>query len=250
MKKVILFFAVIFLPAVAFGLNGNGSSASPYNGDLIDDAIFGPGDVYISGSIITYSHTLTILPGTTLHIYSGADIYAEGGRIMAVGTQAASITFTANNVSWGHVYLSTSPQLSIFDYCIFEKGSTTGSNRGGALYASASSIVQITNSIFRDNHSSDRGGAVAMSFSEVSISDCVFENNSGTIGGTMFINEGCTTIIDKCKIFSNHASVKSGGIYYATDAAGTIQNTLIYNNTSPEQGAVSWGGYTGGYWQM
>ncbi len=236
-----LLVVIIWLPYVVSALNGDGSAGNPYNGILTGNKTFGPGDVYINGHIYTRAYTLTIEPNTTLKIYDGFNIYVEpAGSMIADGSAASTISFTAYATNWGHLYLYGSA-LSVFDFCIFENGYASS---GGALQASQNSNIMVTNSTFISNHSSGYGGAVIVSQSTAEISDCIFENNSAEVyGGALWLDgPGENLLIERCIIRSNSSTARTGGIHFATNAGGTVKNCLIYNNTSVVAGGMSIGG--------
>lgn len=105
MKKIFLVFAILFLPIAVLGLTGDGTLEDPFEGDLTQNTIFGPGDIYIDGHIHTKEFRLTILPGTILRIYDGVSIYVEShGNIQAVGSESDPIVFTACYNNWGQVF--------------------------------------------------------------------------------------------------------------------------------------------------
>jgi hypothetical protein len=249
MKKILLLLTGVLFSGSIFGLDGDGTSGNPYSGNLMESTTFGPGTIYISGRIETQAHTLTIQPGTTLRIFEGVDIYIQaGGNLFAVGNGTDPIIFTADDSNWGHVYFYNS-QGSVLDYCIFEKGRiplTNNSGHGGAIYIEEQSSVQISNSIFRKNEAY-HGGAIEVKRSAVEISDCIFEANTAYRGSAIFLTGNAyTPVIKRCKIYSNHATDRSA-VHGLTDAAGTIQNCLIYNNTSDTGGGgVNFGGDTEG----
>ena len=250
MKRIVLLVCSIFCIADAFGLNGNGSSANPYNGNITQPTVFGPGTVYINGNISNDAYVLTIQPGTTLRIYDNINIsFTNNGKLNAVGTKEAPVIFTADNNNWGHAYFYNS-NGSVLNYCIFEKGMiplSDGNGHGGALY-SVSSMLQISNCIFRNNVAF-HGGAIELDNSPSEITDCIFEGNTAYRGSALFfVGNTNTPVINRCKIYSNHATDRSS-VHGLTDAAVTIQNTLIYNNTNANSGGgggVNFGGTTEG----
>ncbi len=254
MKDVIFFFALIIVPAMAFGLNGNGSPADPYDGNLTANTTFGPGDIYIDGDIRTGAYRLTIAPETTLRIYDGVIIYAESnGSIIADGSQAAPIVFTAFGTGWGHIYMAGSLP-SVFDYCLMEKGMPSLSQQGGSggtIFANNCGALQITNCTFRDNIASHLGGALDITRCNANILNSVFQNNVALErGGAIEIGELSVVVIDSCRIYSNRSVVTSGAIHFGQSPTVTIRNTLIYDNTcdAPNTGALTPGaatGYTG-----
>ncbi|MGA7194160.1 MAG: S8 family serine peptidase, partial [Anaerolineales bacterium] len=106
-----------FYITVVHGTDLNGLITSDFT--LTSDKYY----VVTGNVLVTNNATLTIMPGTTIRLQSGATIEASGGKIMAVGTYAQKITFTASDPPkyWG--FISVASTNSQFKYCIFEYGS-------------------------------------------------------------------------------------------------------------------------------
>ena len=78
------------------------------------------------GIMIANGTTLTIDPGVTVN-FQGSYIFLVMGRLLAVGTLADSITFTASNTSIGWLGIRfnntlTTNDTSKFFYCIVKYG--------------------------------------------------------------------------------------------------------------------------------
>jgi hypothetical protein len=74
------------------------------------------------------------------------------------------------------------------------------------------------------------GGGVWLNGSGSALLNCLFYGNmtSGD-GGGVYLSEGT---VDNCTIIANTAGGSGGGIYRASGTAGTIRNSIVYNNTS------------------
>lgn len=274
MKKIGLELVLIFLSIQCFGLSGDGSEANGYTGSLWANTTFGPGAVYIAGNISTNGYILTIAPGTILKISEGVQIQVATGNIIAKGTNANPIVFSARLNSWGHINHISTTTGTVFEYCTFINGfslndygwggaimirdspyvsiahcifdSNNASKFGGALYAQNANSISITHSTFRNNVAPD-GGALYLTDTNAEITDCTFEHNSATKsdarGGALFIHAplGNEILVDRCIISSNSSTQRTGGIHFDTGSGGTILNSLIYANTSSVGGGVNMG---------
>ena len=274
MKKIWLGLILVFLSIEAFGLSGDGSESFGFSGSLWNNTTFGPGVVYIAGNITTNGYTLNIAPGTTLRISEGVQIVVNVGNIVALGTQANPIIFTARVNSWGHINHTSLSGGTVFEFCTFQNGfslteygwggaimirdspdvhiahctfdSNSASINGGALYAQNADGLTITNSTFGDNTALD-GGAIFLTDTNAEITVCTFEGNSATKsdarGGAIFIHAPLNYVIfiDRCNIHSNTSADRTGGIHFDTGAGGVIQNSVIFANNSSSGGGVNMG---------
>jgi len=165
----------------------------------------------LDGSPYLINGTTTVPDGSTLTIESGVVVEWLGnytmwieGRILALGTQADSIVFTATDPDVGFKsirFSSTDPanDSSKFEYCLFEYGNVSGTwpdNCGGAIGAVNYSDFIINYCTFRDNRAvypggslSPGGGAIALWNSSPGIKYCNFINNEALYGGAITILE-------------------------------------------------------------
>lgn len=155
----------------------------------------------------------------------------------------------ANNVTsaaglGGGMYAAGNP---IFDNCRFaENTATTGF--GGGLYASNSAFQAINECCFDNNIAWYGGGAHVQGGSPV-ITGNLFEENTVTVnptngeGAGLALVGGSTAFVSDNEFRLNNAH--SGGGIYSYDAAATIVNNLIHDN-SASTGFKSLFGYGGG----
>jgi hypothetical protein len=230
MKKILFFLLVLFcIPFSIYGINGNGSFASPYNGPLTSDMNWS-GTVYVDGDVTVNGFTLTISPGATIiFIAAGSDLIITGtGVLTASGSGSSNIRFTAdfNNNGiygetgerWGHIVfwnMNVAAGSSLLNYCIIE-------------YGDVSSL---------SNTTSYGGGIFIRSFSLVTISNCIIINNKATHGGgIMALKDGANPVasptITNSKISQNTAVTSGGGIYLHTGCVSSITNCIVNNNTT------------------
>src|SRR3989304_343045 len=185
---------------------------------------------FINGEItIPNGETLTIEPGVEV-VFKGHYKFNVQGRLLAVGTQQDSISFTAENTGtgWHGIRFINTPNtndLSNIVFCSFRYGKA---NTGSGLDRS--------------------GGAIMINgYSNVLISDCLFEYNmtSGDISTTggpgVCIFNGSPTVTKSTFIHNDGTLGSAGAIKVDFTSNAVISNNIISNNTS------SWGSIICGY---
>jgi hypothetical protein len=267
MKTILFFLLLLFcIPVSIFGINGNGSYTTPYNGSLTADMNWS-GTVYVNGDVTVDGYTLTISPGTIIvFLNTNANLIITGtGMLSAIGTSGSNIRFTADSdntgtyggpgETWGHLSFQGmgAAGTSNIEYCIFEYGRIIGTGNsgdikpvyygcGGAIYADFNNIV-IKNCIFRSNYAY-YGGAIYINGTSPSISNCYFVSNEAReAGGAISLFSGSGSLIENCLFQSNHsyglsAYFYSGGAIFFGPANGTasVVNSTFVQNTSDHSG--------------
>ena len=160
--------------------------------------------------------------------YSGGAIYTVSSDVTISGVEFV-IKNTAANGEGG--FIKTDGRVNIDDATISNQQGASG----GAIYGG---IVNITNSTFNANKSTNLGGAIyaVKSFSATDASK--FTNNGSdntTYGGAVY-SLGPVTIDKNCEFTGNSTSAKSqnqggGAIFISSDQASTITDTTFTNNT-------------------
>lgn len=123
---------------------------------------------------------------------------------------------------------------------IFERNRAEGST-GGALNASDSSEVTLSNCIFRDNSSAVAGGAVAaMSTSRINLSRTRFERNHAATGGA--VHSDLSMVYVMLCIFDGNRSTAAGAAIgvqgrYAVNMNPVYQSNTFYRNVVEGAGA-------------
>ena len=251
MKKLIyLFFLLSFVNGSVFGqITGSGSNVDPYTGTIASSS----DNFTITGAkyftyITVSGGTLTISPGATLlaRTADASIIISDTGILNANGTLGSIITFTPDNNgdlsyqgTWGNIlfdYLCSG--ASVINYAIIEKGTGDSYFCGGGIDIWGNNIT-ISNSTIRNcNNSNGDGGGIFVtpSGSSVTLSNLsVHDNISSGNGGGIFTDGSVT--MSGCEVYSNTAT-NGAGIYL--NAAGSISNSLIHNNSGGE-GIYSFG---------
>jgi parallel beta helix pectate lyase-like protein/type IX secretion system substrate protein len=163
----------------------------------------------------------------------------NGARVVynnANGLSAAALldgfTITNGTAGYGAGMMNVSASPTIRN-CIFS------ANNGGGMWNAYSSAT-IVNCVFTGNTgtvTSYAGGIGNASSSGVSVINCIFSGNTGSLGGGIYIDDIAPTSnnIINCTFWGNTAtstSVAAGGIYCNSRACPTIQNCIIWGNSS------------------
>ena len=123
----------------------------------------------------------------------------------------------------------------------FERNRAEGST-GGALNASDSSEVTLSNCDFRENSSAVAGGAVAaMSTSRINLSRCKFERNHAATGGA--VHSDMSMIYIMLCIFDGNRSTAAGAAIgvqgrYAVNLNPVYQTNTFHRNVVEGAGAT------------
>ena len=131
---------------------------------------------------------------------------------------------------------------AIFTNCIFLYNSA-GSGLGGAMSLDMLiSDVSITNCTFENNSATDDGGALRVNGPDgnIIITNCTFQNNSASagIGGAMSLDMIIGNIsIANCKFQNNNAHF-GGAIYITSQNLIFIDSSTFNNNTATKGAAI------------
>ncbi|MFN8357666.1 MAG: T9SS type A sorting domain-containing protein [Spirosomataceae bacterium] len=122
--------------------------------------------------------------------------------------------------------------------CIFT-GNTGGSGDGGAVYNNFSSPV-ISNCTFTEN-TAYSGAGIFNFASSTSIQNCIFSGNNASLGGGgVYNDQGGHITITNCLFANNTGGGGSfgGGLYNAGNTTVTVTNCTFYENTAGSFGAL------------
>jgi hypothetical protein len=163
-----------------------------------------------------------------LYIGGNAHVTMSGAQIIA---NNASASVLVNDVAYLGVEDSTFSQ--------------NHGDPGAGIFSLGSSILEITRSVFTDNHSRDFGGALAlMVCSDVTVRSSVFRNNSADMaGGTMFVQGEVTLLMQDSTILDSSAKNAGGIMCYGSNLL-QLRNTSITGSAAT--GDRSSGGGIGG----
>lgn len=211
----------------------------------------------IQGNIaIPKDSTLIIEPGVTVE-FQGYYKFNIQGRLLAIGTAADTITFTATNTAtgWKGIRFDNTPtsnDTSKIIYCKIQYANATGGEPdryGGALYIYSQVEIIVSHCLIQ-NCKATRGAAIysANNGSNPIITYNTIRNNSHDSdgGGAIYCYGGSPTISNNL-ITHNSAvgpSGNSGGITCYGDLSTIKNNTITYNTTDMNGGGIY---YQGGY---
>ena len=123
---------------------------------------------------------------------------------------------------------------ALIDGFTIRDGYSTDGRGGGALLLEENAIVSIINSKFINNHAKNLGGAVKCSYA-TNIYQCLFESNSATMGGAIFIADHKTQKekinIQKSTFVCNVADI--GSVIGANkNKEFILDSCILWNNKS------------------
>ncbi len=207
----------------------------PPSGNIVADTVIDPVDrVQITAaSPIAYN----IYDGVTLTLRNGSST-ANGGVFLAGGNLTIGPSGTLGT---GRV--------------IFENNQTSG--QGGVLYVNSGRSVNITNSIFRNNASSNNSGAGVIrndsNAGSINLSRVLFEGNSAQIGavirnyaaGGVFVTTG--TFLGNYTSGTSSSAGMGGAIQVGSATAETnlVDVAFIANRAGRDGGAIMNSGNAG-----
>jgi hypothetical protein len=204
---------------------------------------------------------ITIPDGETLTIESGVEVIFEGhykfnvqGRLLAIGTETDTITFTAkdNETGWHGIRfenISASNDSSKIIYCKLEYGKANSGiqvkDRWGGAICTAIDKLRISHCLFRNNMSyhpninESGGGAIALTKSPV-IEYCEFCYNESTFGSALLIfNSKISPYIRNNYFHHNngHGTINIGS-WDGKNTSPVLINNIIANNHSTGHGVI------------
>ena len=100
---------------------------------------------------------------------------------------------------------------------------------GGALVFIGGTPVLI-NCVFEGNSSPSFAGAVLMTLTTASLTNCVFSQNTADLGGALVSGEDLVTLTN-CSFSMNDATSNGGGFYILGGSTVTMSNCILWNNT-------------------
>ncbi len=169
--------------------------------------------------------------------FSGHYKFNVFGRILANGTLANPIFFTAQNTTVGwHGFrfyntVSNAQDPSEFTHCNFEYGNATGTGddyRGGAIFCSNADHIIFENCTFVNN-SATTGGAFYLQNTVLTITNSVIDNNIASGAGGGFYLNNSDIILQTVEVTNNSSQYDGGGINcYAS--APSLNGVLIADN--------------------
>ncbi len=198
-------------------------------GDVSGNWVSAGSPYYIEGEItVPNGETLTIEPGVNAIFLSHYKFNVQG-RLIAIGTQQDSISFTADSIEigWHGIRFNYTPNTndtSKLVYCSFRYGkantgvSSSWDRCGGAILIGAFDKVYVSDCLFEYNMNNGDisaftgGAAIFIKSASPTIMNNTFRNNTGTTD---------------CSILSLYTSVNN------PDTDPIISNNEFLNNSGP-----------------
>jgi hypothetical protein len=108
-------------------------------------------------------------------------------------------------------------------------------SQGGGILVSRS-VLGASNSLIINNTvtagSNPYGGGILISMSAASISGTtIAHNTAGQHGGGVFLNDQSSISMNFSNVYGNAAGTRGGGLFLGVGQSGTIQNSIIADNT-------------------
>ena len=211
----------------------------------------------VTGNIIVPTDsTLTIAPGVTIS-FQGHYYFYVMGKILAIGTAADTIVFTAASTStgWFGLRFDQTPvaqDSSIFQYCKLQWGKANGGSDlyGGAFYLNQFFKVRIANCRIANCTASQGGGAICCTANTPTsgpiITNSSIKSNTALFGGGIYcVNVGAritNNTISNNTITNAGSGAGGGGVVLGTNS--TLTGNTITNNSATNSAGRGGGVYT------
>lgn len=200
----------------------------------------------------TYFATYTTHRDSSLNPPDGVDLYGgfagnesslsqrdfnQNITILSAELGAAGVhSDNARNVIWVQAANGIEARIDGF-HMVGGHGDNTS---GGAFYAHKSTVI-FANCVFEDNYA-EYGGAICSSYdNRLTFIDCEFVNNWALWGGAYQCYGIHEDRIIHC-VFKMNSAVYQGGAISITDMSNlSLESCKIYNNSSPQGGALTIG---------
>ncbi|MEO1584435.1 MAG: right-handed parallel beta-helix repeat-containing protein [Planctomycetota bacterium] len=171
----------------------------------------------------------------------------DGGAVRVGGPGFDTATFAAVDCGFfdngsgddgGAVYVGSLDQAS-FTGCVFEDNRTlppVGGKDGGAIAVEGGGVT-VRDSVFRRNDAINFGGAIALIGADGLVERCVIEDNEGSQGGGVGLQQNSGLIMRDSRIVSNDAGSVGGGVLITgSNDLTLLERCLIDGNTSAGTG--------------
>ena len=183
-----------------------------------------------------------------------------GGSVLFSNNAGATVTFnnctitnnSVTNAAGGGALFFANGTLNIIDSS-FENN--TSSDEGGAIFGNSGTII-ITNSLFKSNSAATKGGALYANSANFVITSSTFYDNQTTnataAGGSVLYvaTTGSTNTITNCTFFQNTtgSANQDFGTIRTDNGNTTVSNSLFYDNKTNNStgGPSDWGAGTNG----
>ena len=234
------------------GGTGDGTSEStPYGnfgqalGDIVSagDILRVIGDISLAGgqNISSKTFAFTIEGDSDLSTLTGTDGITRMFTIN--GSSGQDVTFknliftgATNQTGSGGIYFSNATgAIATFENCTFTGNSTNNAAGGGAIFF-ANGTLNIIDSSFENNTSTDKGGAIVGNSGTITITNTLFKSNSvPSKGGAIYVLNANFTITGSTfydNATTNTSGASGGAALYVAGASSTnsITNCTFFQN--------------------
>jgi len=244
----------------------NGTSEADAYGSLAT-ALFdinSAGDILrVVGTVPAGAQNLSLTSATSINKNFQYTIEGDAGGSTLIGTNGLTRMFTINAASAGQdvtfknitfsgstgsigaggsVFFTNQANVNVtFENCRFVGNSLTSSvTVGGGALNITNSTVTITDCLFKENQALQNGGAIAIyNTSNVTMTGCTFYKNSttGTTqsfgGGVLYVTGAAAVVnVNHCTFFQNNIGHPNQdyGTIRSDNGNTTITNSLFYDN--------------------
>lgn len=183
--------------------------------------------------VVPTGYEWVIEPGVELYFDSdcGIEVY---GQMQANGNAADSISFAPLNeaTQWqGIILIGNEADMLEISYCVF-RGCNTGSLGSGALYIDTSGDVTISYCVFSNNTAGSSGALFIASANEITIQHCRFDFNCSHGGSTTLYAEVYDSFTLTHTAFNNNYNFDGYGFAHVAvyPQASNVQ-AFLYANT-------------------
>ncbi|TVQ56417.1 MAG: hypothetical protein EA377_02220 [Phycisphaerales bacterium] len=177
----------------------------------------------------------TVMEGFTITGGTGTvdqgETYGGGLLIMDSSPTIRDCILVANTADFGGGAF-VNGGTSVFDMCTFDNNTA---NLGGAMYVTGA-IVTVTDGLFVNNSADSGAGISSIFLSSLSIHDSRFENNHA-IGGGAIVNAGYSeATITNTAFVENSAEEVAGAVGNGGESVANITNCVFERNTAGDSG--------------
>jgi predicted outer membrane repeat protein len=193
------------------------------------------------GAAVTNNGSLWLTAGTVRNCASyGGVVYNDNGGSPARTTTVTDCVFYDNNggtIGGGGIYNNSGTVTvagSSFDGNYLFPNSSNG---GGAIYNAASATVTVSYSTFDSNtcNTGQPGGAID-TLGTVNVSNSTFSGNAADAGGAIFGTNSSSLTVTNC-VFSNNSAIHGGGALVSGHSA-TVSGSTFSNNYGGSGGST------------
>ena len=206
------------------------SNCSFNNNDAVD----------MGGAIYIFLGEMSISNSTMFNNTSSQ----KGGAVYLL---AGELTISNSDISINHsdeggAIFNTGGELTLINSNL----ATNSATRGGSLFLNTGELIDIEleNCTLRNNTSTSFGGAIYSDAGSLKVIKSLFQNNSGTNGGALYVTgdplgyNPNSAELNNCVLINNQASVEGGAIYINQEGELKLRNSTLFNNPSASNAAV------------